>query len=133
MEKVSHLSQPTQLNTHERSLGIIKDVPLTESSSPRLAQKKHKCTHMTFKVDLKLKKKKLSALNLFGQKKLFCEIEEFFFLISHQPFPTQYFNDHDNTLMETRLMAQHWLRLRDMNRESVLLLASYINELPFRE
>lgn len=37
VEKVSHLSLPTQLNTHERNLGIIKEVPLTESFSPRLA------------------------------------------------------------------------------------------------
>lgn len=28
-------ARPTQLNTHQRSLGIIKEVPLTESFSPR--------------------------------------------------------------------------------------------------
>lgn len=33
VEKVSHLSQPTQLNTHEHSLGIIKAAPSTESFS----------------------------------------------------------------------------------------------------
>lgn len=33
-EKVSHLSWPTQLNTHEHNLGIIRDEPLTESFFP---------------------------------------------------------------------------------------------------
>lgn len=37
VEKVSHLSRPPQLNTHERSLGVIKEVPLIESFSQRIA------------------------------------------------------------------------------------------------
>lgn len=38
-EKVPHLSQPTQLNTHEDGLGIIKEAPSTESLSPRPAHR----------------------------------------------------------------------------------------------